>query len=283
VTRAIDFRVVPRVKECLGAWTPPGTIRPHQRYLDLYRMRERVEPMPLEQQVAEMRAAGVERAVICAADNQTVWGRRTPNEFMAGLVEQFPDFFVAFAGADPHKGMQAVRDLDHAIRHLGLKGLNVGPWLHQMLPNDKRYYPLYAKACELGVPVVVHCSSHFDPQVPMETGNPVHLDEVAGYFPDLKLIASHAGWPWVLQMVAVAWRHPNVYLEFSGILPRYWEKDLVERFETPILEGRVLWATDYPLIEWKRSIDQVLELPLSDETKHDVLYGNAARLLGIED
>lgn len=279
--RAFDFRVVPRIKECLGSWTPPGTIRPHLRYLDMYQMRDRVEPMPIEAQIDEMRAAGVVGCLICAADIETTWGRRTPNEVIANLVNRFPDFFVGFAGADPFKGMRAVRDFEHAVRQLGLRGLNLGPWLHQILPNDKRYYPLYAKAAELDVPVVVHCSAHFDPGTTMETGNPTYLDEVACHFPELKLVASHAGWPWVLQMAAVAWRHPNVYLEFSGILPKYWEADLVKRFDTPILKERILWATDYPLIEWRRSLDQVMELPIRPQTRENLLYSNAARLLGL--
>jgi predicted TIM-barrel fold metal-dependent hydrolase len=279
--RAFDFRAVPRIEECLGSWTPPRTIRPHLRYIDLYRMHERVQPIPIEEMVDEMRAAGVVGAVICAADNETVWQRKTPNAVIAALVERYPDFFVGFAGADPHKGMHAVREFEHAVRDLGLRGLNLAPWLHQLLASDKRYYPLYAKAAELEVPVVLHSSSHFDPGVTMETGNPVHLDEVACHFPELTLVASHAGWPWVMQMVAVAWRHSNVWLEFSGILPEYWDPELVSRFETPILGGRVLWATDYPLIEWKRSLDQVAELPLSQKAKQELLYDNAARLLGL--
>ena len=115
----------------------------------------------------------------------------------------------------------------------------------------------------------------------MDTGNPIYLDEVACHFPELRLVASHAGWPWVLQMIAVAWRHPNVFLEFSGILPAYWDAELLARFETPILRGRVLWATDYPLIEWRRSLDQVAQLPLSAATKRELVHDNAARLLGL--
>jgi predicted TIM-barrel fold metal-dependent hydrolase len=280
--RVFDARVVPRIKECLGSWTPPNTIQPHLRYLDLYRMRDRVTPIDIEEQIAQMRAAGVQRAIICAADNTTTWGRKTPNEVIAQLCERYPDLFVGFAGVDPHKGMAAVREFEHAVKSLGLRGLNLGPWLQKLLPNDKRYYPLYAKAIELDVPVVLHTSSHFDPTVTFETGNPTHLDEVCVFFPELKIIASHAGWPWILQMIAVAWRHPNVYLEISGIRPRYLHKELVSYFDTPLLKGRVLFGTDYPLLEWESSIADVMQLPIATETKHEILWGNAARLFGIE-
>jgi len=280
--KVFDARVVPRIKECLGSWTPPHTIPPHARYLDLYGMRERVTPIDIEEQIAEMRAAGVQRALICAADNTTTWGRKTPNEVIARLCKRFPDVFLGFAGVDPHKGMAAVREFEHAVKSLGLRGLNLGPWLHKLLANDKRYYPLYAKAVELDVPVVLHTSSHFDPTVSFETGNPTYLDEVCVFFPELKVIASHAGWPWISQMIAVAWRHPNVYLELSGIRPRYLSKELVSHFDTPILRGRVLFGTDYPLLEWAPSIEDILQLDIATETKHEILWANAARLFGLE-
>jgi hypothetical protein len=121
-------------------------------------------------------------------------------------------------------------------------------------------------------------SSHFDPTTTFETGNPTYLDEVCVFFPELKVIASHAGWPWILQMVAVAWRHPNVYLELSGIRPRYLHRELVAYFDTPILKGRVLFATDYPLLEWSVCIDDLLGLPIAEQTKREILWDNAARL-----
>ena len=279
--KAFDCRVVPRVKECLGSWTPPTTIPPHERYLDLYRMRERTIPMPVEEQIVQMRAAGVQKAIICAADIQTTWGRKTPNEVIARLCEQHPDMFIGFAGADPYKGMEGVREFEYAVKSLGLRGLNLGPWLHKLLSNDKRYYPLYAKAIELDVPVVLAMSSHFDPGTTFETGNPTYLDEVCGFFPELKVLASHAGWPWIHQMVAVAWRHPNVYLELSGIRPRYLDRQLVAYFDTPILKGRVLYATDYPLLEWADTINDIMALPISEQSKQEILWDNAARLFNV--
>lgn len=282
IPKVFDARMVPRIKECLGSWTPPHTIKPHERYLDLYRMRERTIPIDIEEQIAQMHAAGVQRAIICAADNTTTWNRKTPNEVMSKLCERYPNVFIGLAGADPHKGMEAVREFEYAVKSLGLRGLNLGPWLHKLLPNDKRYYPLYAKAIELNVPVVLAMSSHFDPTTTFETGNPTYLDEVCGFFPELKVIASHAGWPWILQMVAVAWRHPNVYLELSGIRPRYLHGDLVAYFDTPILKGRVLFATDYPLLEWSGCIDDLLRLPIAEETKREILWDNAVRLFNLD-
>jgi predicted TIM-barrel fold metal-dependent hydrolase len=176
--------------------------------------------------------------------------------------------------------MQAVRDFEHAVRDLGLRGLNLGPWLHKLRANDRRYYPLYAKAVELNVPVVLHTSSHFDPTVTMDTGNPKYLDDVCVDFPELKVIASHAGWPWILEMIAVAWRHPNVYLEISGIKARYLHRDLVSYFDTPILRGRVLFATDYPLLDWDEAIADVMALPIDETTKQEILRDNAMSLLG---
>lgn len=106
---------------------------------------------------------------------------------------------------------------------------------------------------------------------------------MAGHFPELKLIASHAGWPWILQMVAVAWRHPNVYLELSGIAPRYLDPELLRYFDTPILQDKVFFATDYPLYPFERGVQEFLELPLQDDTKEKILWRNANRLFGLDD
>ncbi len=281
--KVIDVRVSPRVKECLGSWTPPNTIPPYRKYLERYPgARERMYPIPMEEMFAEMDRSGVVKAVIGGADIETTWGRRIPDEVIADLVQKYPDRFIGFAGADPFKGMEAVRGVERAVHELGLRGLCLDPWLHGLKANDKRYYPLYTKAAELRIPINIHTSQHFHSDMPMETGNPSNLDEVACHFPELKLIARHAGWPWVLPMVAVAWRHENVYIELSGLAPRYLHTDYLRYFDT-VLQDRVLYGTSYPVLTWERTIKELEELPLKEETKEKILYRNAARLLGIED
>lgn len=277
--RIFDTRVIALIEENARIWLPPHTIPPHERYLELYGAEQRLTPVPIEEEIRELRAQGVERAVIFGADLETRYRKKVSNESIAALVRQHPDFFVGFAGVDPWKGMRAVRDLDHACHELGLVGVNVGPWLYGLRANDKLFYPIYTKAAELDIPVVLHTSSHFFRGVTMDTGNPVYLDEVATHFPELKLIASHAGWPWIREMIAVAWRHPNVYLESSAMLATYLHPELVRHLDTPILADRFLFASDHPLLPIERAVREFLKLPLRSENMEKVLWKNAQRLL----
>ncbi|HEV8130686.1 MAG TPA: hypothetical protein VGQ81_05515, partial [Acidobacteriota bacterium] len=139
--RIFDFRVIARIEDNARIWLPPDTIPPHERYLELYKPQERLTPIPIEDEIAELRAHGVERAVIFGADFESRYGKKVRNEAIAELVCRHPDFFVGFAGVDPWKGMQAVRDLDYACHELGLVGVNMGPWLYGLKSNDKRFYP----------------------------------------------------------------------------------------------------------------------------------------------
>lgn len=281
--KLIDFRVVPRTKECLSSWAPDTILPAHKRYVEMYRMHDRITPIPLVEQVDMMREAGIVKAIINAADIETTHGRKLRNETIARIVDEYPDMFIGFAGVDPHKGMEAVRELEDAVMNMGMRGLNMSPFLHRLYSNDKRYYPIYTKACELRIPVILHTSVNFDPATIMDYGNPFYLDEVAAHFPDLTLIASHAGWPWVLQMIAVCWRHNNVYMEISGIKPRYLHPELVRAFDTmPHLRDRTLWGTDYPLYTFKEGVQGMKILGLRQETYEKVMWKNAARLLNLE-
>lgn len=259
-------------------------------YVDTYRsiFGEKAKQwlMSPKQFLEYMDQEGVDIAVFSAGDNESTTGAKHPNEKLAEFVQQNPKRFIGFAGADPHKGMKAVRELEHAITKLGLKGLNIGPWLHKIYANDKKYYPLYAKCVELNIPVIIHTSINFMRHLSMDLGRPIHLDEVAIDFPELKLVASHGGWPWVPELMGVCWRHPNVFIEIAAVRPKYvgmpgsgWETLL--QYGSTILQDRVLFATDWPMLPMKQSIEEMKGLPLKEEVKEKWLGGNATRLLGL--
>ncbi|RMF87987.1 MAG: amidohydrolase [Nitrospinota bacterium] len=293
----IDFRVRVPIPETRGWVATPHPVM--QGYTELYhdtfhgKMAQeflRLCDSPFQEFLKVLDAAGISRVVFCADDNESTRGKgsKLPNEVVARLQDQFPDRIIGFAGVDPHKGMAAVRELEYAIKELGLKGLNVGPWLQELRANDRRYYPLYAKCVELDIPVVLHTSINFARPLTMDYGNPLYLDEVAIDFPELKIVASHAGWPWVPQMIGVAWRHPNVYMEISGIRPKYigrpntgWE--MLLQYGNTLLQDRVLFGTDWPLCPFQESILEVKQLPLKETVKEKWLWKNAARLLRLED
>ena len=112
--------------------------------------------------------------------------------------------------------MEAVRELRRCVTELGFKGLRVIPWLWEVPPTDRRYYPLFAACVELGVPFCTQVG-HTGPMRPSETGRPIpYIDQVAIDFPELVIVGGHIGYPWTEEMVAVARKHENVYIDTSA-------------------------------------------------------------------
>jgi len=280
----IDFRVRPPLIESYVE-TPELS-----HYRELYQRSSVLENFNFargwDALLEEMDEAGVRKAILVAEDFQETLGKKVPNELIAAGVQKYPDRFLGLASVDPHKGKKAVMELVHAVKDLGMVGLTLWPCFQQIYSNDKKYYRLYEKCSELGIFVVIHTSVNFSSVSKLDLGRPIYLDEVAIDFPDLPIVASHAGWPWVLEMIAVAWRHPNVYLEISAMRPKYMTREhsgwgpLLNYGDT-ILQDRVLFATSWPLLPMKRTIEEVRAFPLKEPVKEKWLYGNAARLLKI--
>ena len=98
----------------------------------------------------------------------------------------------------------------------GFVGLRVVPWLWNAPPTDRRYYPLFAECVESGVPFCTQVG-HTGPLRPSETGRPIpYIDQVALDFPELVIVCGHVGYPWTEEMVAVARKHENVYIDTSA-------------------------------------------------------------------
>jgi predicted TIM-barrel fold metal-dependent hydrolase len=141
---------------------------------------------------------------------------------------------------------------------------------------------LYARAQQLGVPMLVHTGSSVFKGARIKYGDPLHLDDVAIDFPDLNIWMAHSGRPfWYQQAFWLARRHPNVYLEVSG-LPG---KKLLEYFpdlERLALAGKVVYGSDWPGNPYiRRNIEAIQALPLRESTIEKILGGNAARVLGL--
>jgi hypothetical protein len=247
-------------------------------------LRERVKPMvvSLPQFVKEMDEAQVEwGAIVCSSNGET-----------AEVVAQFPDKFIGVALADPKEGMKAVRELERSVKELGLRCLLASPFSSGLRPNDKKYYPLYAKAVELGIPVFVYCTMNYRTDTPMDVGRPLYLDEVAMDFPEMTIIAGWGGgggWPWVPEMIGVARRHQNVYINTSAHRPKHlatpgsgWE--MLIQFGNTLLQDRIVFASgwgnyfSYSKDVLKNVIQEMRSLPLKGEVKEKWLYANAARL-----
>jgi hypothetical protein len=148
-------------------------------------------------------------------------------------------------------------------------------------PTDRCYYPLYAKCVELDVAFQTQVG-HTGPLYPSETGRPLYIDEVALDFPELRIVCGHIGWPWTEEMIAVAWKHKNVFIDTSAHLPKHFPERLVYWMQRQ-LQDKVMYASDYPLVPFDRILSQVDEhLKLSPEVKQKFLRDNARRAFKLD-
>lgn len=243
--------------------------------------------VPVDDFVRQIDAMGVEKAVIFNLDEETPSGLRgLPNDYYADIVRKYPEKFIGVAGIDPLKGRRAVREV-RRCHDLGLRGVAIRPFMFGIPPHHAKMRPVYAACEELGMPIWFHLSINYSTKT-MEVERPVYLDLVAQDFPGLKMIAGHGGWPWVGEMVAVAMRNPNIFIDIASYLPRYigmagtgWEPLL--RFGNSVLQDRVLFGSTWLFmgLSIRQLADGVRELPLKEEVKEKWLYHNAARFFGV--
>jgi hypothetical protein len=113
--------------------------------------------------------------------------------------------------------------------------------------------------------------------MPSAAGRPLLLDDVALYFPELRIVAAHTGWPWVEELVALAWKHRNVYVGTSAHSPKYWDPALV-RFLKSRGKGKVLFGTDYPVLRHAEALAQVEALGLGEEAETWLLHETARKV-----
>ncbi|MFA5675674.1 MAG: amidohydrolase family protein [Christensenellales bacterium] len=183
------------------------------------------------------------------------------NDYIADIVKSDPNYFIGFCAVNPkYKGVDAaVRELDRAINELGLTGLKLYPSYDHYSPDDRELaFPIFEKAQELGIPVMVHQSSTPVIDAPLKFGRPFLLDDVGCAFPNLKLLACHAGAPWVDECLVLAAKHPNFYIDISFYNSLLSAKDTLLFLHKCVAYGlplaKVCWGTDYPGFEMPRQL-----------------------------
>lgn len=235
--------------------------------------------IPLELTIGALDAAGVGRALVSA------WwapeGALISNDEVASWTRAFPDRLIGIAAVDLLRPMEAVRELRRAVRELGFRGLRLLPWIWGLPPNDRRYYPLYVECIELGIPFCLQVG-HTGPMRSSEPGRPIpYLDEVALDFPELTIVGGHIGYPWTNEMIALATKYPNVYIDTSAYKPRRYPPELVSYL---CAHGRkkVLFGSNYPMILPGDCLSELDSLGLDDEARRMFLHENAARVFRLE-
>lgn len=231
---------------------------------------------PIELTLAAMDAGEIEFGLLSAWHGPE--GPLISNEAVAGWVQEHQDRFAGLAAVDLSKPMAAVRELRRCVEDRGFKGLRVVPWLWEAPPTDRRYYPLFAACVELGVPFCTQVG-HTGPLRPSETGRPIpYIDQVALDFPELVIVGGHIGYPWTEEMVAVARKHPNVYIDTSAYTARRYPPELIDCMKSKGGREKVLFGTNYPMILPEAALSDLDALGLDDETHELFLAGNARRV-----
>ena len=171
-----------------------------------------------------------------------------------------------------------MRELRRAVETLGFCALKLFPYIYGRPPNDAIYYPLYTACIDLGIPVLI-LTGHTAVQESSEPGRPHYLDEIALFFPELKIIAGHAGFPWTQELISLAWKHPNVYIDTSGHRPKYFPPEL-KHFMNSYGRDKVLFGTGYPLMDYAGPIGELEALDLKPASRRAFLGGNATCVFG---
>lgn len=242
------------------------------------------------QMLAMLDAAHITRTLITGFDEASTGGTTfVTNEVVAAVADRHPQRFIPFAGADIMRGSEAVRAVEHWVRARGFKGLSLRPFMIGLPADDRHYYPFYEQCVALGVPVSIHASANWTTCRPSDLGHPRHFDQVACDFPDLKLILSHAGYPWVLEACLLAWKHPNVYLELAAHRPKYftapgagWEPLL--RYGQSTIQDKILYGSGAFLLGRPPAelLAEFRALPIKPAVMEKWLWRNAAQLLGLD-
>ncbi len=239
----------------------------------------------LEEQLRLMDVAGIDKGLMIATtggwEGSDIHFEK-PVARIAEVIRQHPDRFKGIVGINPSRIVPWVAHLENAVKEHGFVGAHLYPHWFGKAPDDRIYYPFYAKCAELGVPIQIqvgHSAQQFLPTV----AHPMLLDRLAIDFPELTIIGIHIGYPWTEEMISVAWKHPNVYVGCDAHAPKYWDPSFVRFIGSRRGQDKVLFGTDWPVIGFERAMREIGDLEFSDAVREKLLWRNAVRVYGLED
>ena len=197
-------------------------------------------------------------------------------------LERHPTRFWAKLPIDPREGMEALRKMEYYARTNPLvRAIALTPMFYQLPPNDKVYYPVYAKAVELGLPVTINVGIP-GPRVPGECQNPLYLDEVMYFFPELTVVMAHGGEPWETTCVKLMLKWPNLYYYTSAFAPKHYPKAVIYYANTRGAD-KVFYAGYYPTISLDRLQNEMKDVPFRSHVWPKFLRENAIKVFKLDE
>lgn len=231
----------------------------------------------LETMIEEMDAAGIGKA-ICSA------GPLIPNDAVVEAIQRYPDRLIGMAAVSPWSPdgvMPAVHTLRALVGEYGFKGLKLEPFILDKVPTEAQWYPLYAACADLDLTVQIQVGGTGPSTYTSETGRPGHIDRLAIDFPGLRIVAGHIGWPWTDEMIAVAAKHPNVWIDTSAHLPKYYPPQFTHFLRT-YGRRKCIWASDWPILTFEAALDGLAELDLKPEVQRLFMHDNAVEAFDLK-
>jgi hypothetical protein len=218
-----------------------------------------------------MDAAGVEKAVIDL-------NLDAPSKHSLSFIEARPDRFSLALRLDPRGHMATVRKLREMTASLPVAMARSVPFLVERPADHRDYYPIYAACVDLGLPISINAGIA-GPPVPSMCQNPAHLDQVCYDFPELTVIMAHGADPWWDVAIRLMIKYPGLHLMTSAYRPKYLPRELLAFMERQVGSSKILFASDYPLLDIAPLVEDAQRLNLSADVLDAYLYGNAKRLL----
>ena len=240
----------------------------------------------IDQYLDKMDLAGIERSLLIAVRAGDI---RVPESFeipysrVYEICQEHPARFSGLAGIDPFRGMAGLKDLEEAVNDMGVVGAHLYPHWCELPPDHAKYYPYYAKCCELDIPIMMQVGHNLiysrNRRLP-SVGKPIYLDQVAIDFPELKLIGIHIGIPWTEEMISMCWKHENVFTAGDAYAPKYWPEAFVH-YANSYGRNKVMFGTDWPVIDPIRAVKEVEDLGFREEAKKLIMRDNALKVFNL--
>ena len=228
----------------------------------------------------EFQEAGITYGVVCFRNTPGLPFGQVPNEHVAQLVARYPEKLIGIAAIDPSNQLHdAQREIERSIKVLGLRGVAMEPGVVKpsMMYNDQRLYPIYELCTQLDVPIFLLTGPWSGYR--LDHTNPITIEDVARDFPKLDIVCAHACWPYVMEMIGVALRRRNIYVQPDGFNFRAGGNVLMEA-ANDMLQDQYLFSSGYPGAPMKAIVEAYNKFPLTYRDK--IMYHNAQRVLRLD-
>jgi uncharacterized protein len=232
---------------------------------------------PVGYTVSEMDKWGVQIGMV------GVGGRGEGESQGEEALTRFPDRFVGAVNADPNEGMAGIEKIVKAYETFGIKAVTMFPagCFPQVAINDKKMYPIYAKCCELDIPVFV-CTGIPGPRIKFAVQHVELIDEVMYDFPELVYVSRHGCEPWTELMVKLMLKWPGLHYSTSAFAPKHYNQRIIDYANTRGAD-KVIYAGYFPMgLSLERIMTEMKNVPFKDEVWPKFLRGNAARVLKLD-